>query len=110
MKIIIQIIFIIYYYIFLIIIRNYKPNLENRLIRYIKFNRKNITIEEQEEKLLSIINYVKSLKEERYQNISYNKIIEPKLSFISPVFNQQDYLDYFITRIQKQKLKDYELQ
>ena len=109
MKIIIQIFCIIYYYIFLIIIRNYKPNLENRLIRYIKFNRKNITIEEQEEKLLSIINYVKSLKEEKYQNISYNKVIEPKVSFISPVFNQQDYLAYFITSIQKQKLKDYEL-
>ena len=75
----------------------------------IKFNRKNITIKNQEEKLLSIINYVKSLKEENSKKISYKQLNKPKIAFISPVFNQENFLSTFISSIQKQKLKDYEL-
>ena len=58
----------------LIKIRINKLNIENKLIRYIKFNIKNITMEEDEEKLLSIINYVKSLKERKNKNIIYKEI------------------------------------
>jgi hypothetical protein len=58
----------------LIKIRINKLNIENKLIRYIKFNIKNITMEEDEEKLLSIINYVKSLKERKNKKIIYKEI------------------------------------
>ena len=101
--------FLIIFFIILITIRNKKSKFENSLIRYIKFNRKNITIKNQEEKLLSIINYVKSLKEENSKKISYKQLNKPKIAFISPVFNQENFLSTFISSIQKQKLKDYEL-
>ena len=93
----------------LIKIRINKLNIENKLIRYIKFNIKNITMEEDEEKLLSIINYVKSLKERKNKNIIYKEIKNPKVSFISPVFNQVKFLPFFISSIQNQKLKEFEL-
>ena len=92
------------------IIKKNKYNFENELIRFIKFNRKNISIDYSEEKIFSIINYVKSIKEKEYKIISYNDTKKRKLvSFISPVFNQIDYLYCFISSIQNQKLKDYEL-
>ena len=95
--------------IFLIILRKNKYNLENRLIRYIKYNKKKIPVPNQDDKLLSILNYIKSLKEKNHTNFKYRDIIEPKVSFISPVFNQLNYLSTFILSIQNQKLKDYEL-
>ena len=101
--------FLIISFIILINIKNKESKFENLLIRYIKFNRKNITIKNQEEKLLSIINYVKSLKEVKLKKISHKKLNKPKIAFISPVFNQENFLSTFISSVQKQKLKDYEL-
>ena len=108
MSIIFKLFFLVFQAI-LIKIRINKLNIENKLIRYIKFNIKNITMEEDEEKLLSIINYVKSLKERKNKNIIYNEINNPKISFISPVLNQVQYLPFFISSIQNQKLKEFEL-
>ena len=52
---------------------------------------------------------LKSLKEKVPQNIYYTEIKNPRIAFISPVFNQLNDLYSFILSIQKQKLKDYEL-
>ena len=112
MKNIQKIIKLLLFFLFQVIlfnIRNKKSNFENILNRYIKFNRKNISIIIQDEKLLSIMNYLKSLKEKVPQNIYYTEIKNPRISFISPVFNQLNDLYSFILSIQKQKLKDYEL-
>ena len=51
---------------------------------------------------------MKSFKEKNNNIISYKKI-KPKLTIISPVFNQINYLSSFISSIQNQKLKEYEL-
>ena len=112
MKNIQKIIKLLLFFLFQVIlfnIRNNKSNFENRLNRYIKFNRKNISIIIQDEKLLSIMKYLKSLKEKMPINIYHTEIKNPKISFISPIFNQLDHLHSFILSIQKQKLKDYEL-
>ena len=112
MKNIQKIIKLLLFFLFQVIlfnIRNNKSNFENILNRYIKFNRKNISIIIQDEKLLSIMNYLKSLKEKVPQNIYYTEIKNPRISFISPVFNQLNDLYSFILSIQKQKMKDYEL-
>ena len=109
MEMIYKLLFLIIFVIFFITIKNNKSNFENLLIRYIKFNRKDISIRIQEEKLLSIINYIKSLKEGELKKISYNKFNRPKISFISPVFNQRNVLFSFISSVQKQKLEDFEL-
>ena len=112
MKNIQKIIKLLLFFLFQVIlfnIRNNKSNFENILNRYIKFNRKNISIIIQDEKLLSIMNYLKSLKEKVPQNIYYTEIKNPRISFISPVFNQVNDLYSFILSIQKQKMKDYEL-
>ena len=109
MEMINKLIFAIAPVIILITIRNNKSNFENSLIRFIKFNRKDISIRIQEEKLLLIINYIKSLKEGELKKKSYTKLNKPKISFISPVFNQINVLSAFISSVQKQKLDDFEL-
>ena len=106
MKNIQKIIKLLLFFLFQVIlfnIRNNKSNFENILNRYIKFNRKNISIIIQDEKLLSIMNYLKSLKEKVPQNIYYTEIKNPRISFISPVFNQLNDLYTFILSIQKKK-------
>ena len=111
MKIIIYIIklFIIIIFIFYIIsIRFNKYDFESKLIRFIKFNSKQIKIDNYEEKLYSAINYLNFLKESKHI-ISYEHVKNPKVSFIAPVFNQENYLSNFIVSVQKQKLEKYEL-
>ena len=81
---------------------------ENKLIRYIKINKKQIKIKDYEQKLFNAIKYVYSLKESKHE-ISYKAIKKPKVSFISTVFNQENYLSNFIFSVQSQKLKEYEL-
>ena len=93
----------------LIIIRNNKSNLENKLIRYIKFNKNDKIIEFTGEKLLSIINYVLFIEKNKDKEIFYTVKNKPKISFISTVYNQLYYLSSFISSIQNQILLDYEL-
>ena len=68
---------------------------ENKLIRYIKINKKQIKIKDYEQKLFNAIKYVYSLKESKHE-ISYKAIKKPKVSFISTVFNQENYLSTLI--------------
>lgn len=93
----------------LIIIRNNKSNLENKLIRFIKFNKNEKIIEFTGEKLLSIINYVIFIEKNKDKEIFYTVKKKPKISFISTVYNQLYYLSSFISSIQNQILLDYEL-
>ena len=88
--------------------RHNKNDFENKLIRYIKINKKQIKIKDYEQKLFNAIKYVNSLKESKHE-ISYKEIKKPKVSFISTVFNQENYLSNFIFSVQNQKLKEYEL-
>ena len=88
--------------------RHKKYAFENKLIRYIKINKKQIKIKDYEQKLFNAIKYVNSLKESKLE-ISYKSIKKPKVSFISTVFNQENYLSNFIFSVQSQKLREYEL-
>ena len=89
-------------------IKHNKYGLENKLIRYIQFNKKDIKINDYEAKLVSIIKYVNFLKESKYQ-VSYEQFEKPKVSFITTLFNQENYLLNFIFSIQNQKFKEFEL-
>ena len=88
--------------------RHKKYAFENKLIRYIKNNKKQIKIKDYEKKLFNAIKYANSLKESKHE-ISYKVIKKPKVSFISTVFNQENYLSNFIFSVQSQKLREYEL-
>ncbi len=85
-----------------------KINFENKLVRYIKFNKKNIAFKSKEQKLIFFLNYVKDIKEKKLE--IYDELIDnPKVSFISTIFNQEKFLSTFISSIQNQNLKEYEL-
>ena len=101
--------FLIVFQAVLINIKFNQVNIEDKLNRYIKINRKNISIEIHEEQLFAYINYAKSLKQNENEEVDYKIINNPKISFISTVFNQRHYLSSFISSIQKQELKDYEV-
>ena len=100
---------LILFQVILINIRVNEINLEKELNRYIKVNKKNISIEIHEQKLFAYINYVKSIKENENEDVYYKLINNPKISFISTVYNQRKYLSSFISSIQKQELKEYEV-
>ena len=89
---------------FLVIIpfKHIEYNFENKLIRFIKVNKKKIKIKDYEQKLFLAIKYVIFLKESK-QEFFYKKINKPKVSFISTVFNQEKYLSNFIFSVQNQK-------
>ena len=93
---------------FLISIKYNKYDFEKKLIRYIKYNSKQIKINNYEERLFSAIKYVNFLKESR-QEIYHEQVKNPKVSFITTIFNQENYLPNFIFSVQNQKLKEYEL-
>ena len=76
-------------------------------MRYIKINQRQLKINNYEEKLFSIIKYVDFLKNSKYI-FSYKKVKSPKVSFITTIFNQENYLSNFIFSVQNQKLKDFE--
>ena len=89
-----------------------KQNIEVKLQRYIKHKRTNkiANYYNYEKKLPEIINYIKKLREGSFQNnIIYDEILKPKVSFIASVYNKEKYLDSFISSIQNQNLKDFEL-
>ena len=85
--------------------------IEKKLKRYIKFKRKqNITSYYYEKELPKIIEYIKSLRGGNFtNNILYDEIVTPKVSFIASVYNKEKYLNSFISSIQNQNLKDFEL-
>jgi glycosyltransferase involved in cell wall biosynthesis len=85
--------------------------MEIKLNHYIKKNiKKNITAYNYEKDLPDIIEYVKLLRGNNYNNnISYYSTIKPKVSFIATVFNKSKYLNSFIFSIQNQNLKEFEL-
>ena len=88
-----------------------KNILEIKLNHYIiKFRKENLTVYYYEKDLPNIIEYVKLLRSNDYiNNISFNNIIKPKVSFIATVFNKSKYLNSFIFSIQNQNLKEFEL-
>ena len=76
-----------------------KQNIEVKLQRYIKHKRTNkiANYYNYEKKLPEIINYIKKLREGSFQNnIIYDEILKPKVSFIASVYNKEKYLDSFI--------------
>ena len=88
-----------------------EKQIENKIIRFIKckFNR-NLPKKNFEKELSNIIKYVKLLKEGYFKNENYfSEILHPKISFVSSVYNKEKYLNSFISSIQNQDLKDFEV-
>ena len=87
-----------------------KNKIEIKVIRYIKhkkFNKPNIYLKG---KYLEYQKYVKLLKEGYFKNEIYHyNIFKPQISFVASVYNKEKYLTSFITSIQNQNLKEFEL-
>jgi glycosyltransferase involved in cell wall biosynthesis len=88
-----------------------EKQIENKIIRFIKYKfNKNLSRKNFEKDLPQIIHYVKLLKEGFFKNeIYFPEIIKPKISFISSIYNKEKYLSSFISSIQNQDLKDFEI-
>jgi glycosyltransferase involved in cell wall biosynthesis len=71
---------------------------------------RNLSKKQFEKDLPDIIQYAKLLRENYFNNtIHYKEILKPKVSFIASVFNKEKYLNSFISSIQSQDLKDFEI-
>jgi glycosyltransferase involved in cell wall biosynthesis len=88
-----------------------KNNIENRILRFFKYKKKEIIYyKDYEKELPSIKEYVNSLKNNSIKNnINYTEIVNPKVSFIASVYNKEKYLSSFISSIQNQILKEFEI-
>ena len=102
--------FILFLFLKLFFIKEKKPNIEQLLFDFIKNNKRepnnNIT-----QSYLNYINeYVSLIERNALSYIQYNEEInKPKISFISTVFNKENYLSQLITSIQNQILKEFEI-
>lgn len=71
---------------------------------------KNLSKKQFEKDLPEIIQYAKLLRKNYFNStIYFNEILKPKVSFIATVFNKEKYLNSFISSIQSQELKDFEI-
>ena len=88
-----------------------KRYIEMKIDRFIKYKgNKYINYKEFEKELPSIKLYVKSLRENLIKNVfNYIEIFKPKISFIASVYNKEKYLPSFISSIQNQLLKEFEI-
>jgi glycosyltransferase involved in cell wall biosynthesis len=88
-----------------------EKHIENKIIRFIKYKcNRNLSKKNFEKDLSNITHYVKLLKEGYFKNENYfSEILHPKISFISSVYNKEQYLNSFISSIQNQDLKDFEI-
>ena len=88
-----------------------EKQIENKIIRFKKYKyNRNLPKKNFENELPQIIHYVKLLKEGYFKNENYfSEILQPKISFISSVYNKEKYLNSFISSIQNQDLKDFEV-
>ena len=115
--IICKIIIISTFFLLLCLSSNYNNELsfinriELKVLRYIKYKRKkNITKYYFEKDLPYIKEYVKSLRKGLFKEQIYNSSINNvKISFIATVYNKEKYINSFISSIQYQKLKEFEL-
>ena len=95
------------------IIVNYKAwkkDIEKKLLNFINYNKQDIKINNIEDHLNSIGEYLNLIYNNQLEIINYNSDINnPKISFISPVCNKNKYLTPLILSIQHQLLQDFEI-
>lgn len=87
-----------------------KANLEKRLLRFIKYNKKIKMINNITNYLNSIKHYVNLINKNQLKPIQYNYTVNnPKISLISPIFNKEKYLKSLIISIQYQYVSEIEI-
>ena len=85
-------------------------NLKKRIVRFIKYNKKPKNIIVGKNYLNSINNYINLIQQKKIENIEYfHNIIQPKISFIAPVYNKEKYLESLILSIQQQLIEEFEI-
>ena len=107
----IKIIFLIFIFVYIIIIKKFGYKLiENQLKNYVKYNKKRLPIIDYQNELSSTEKYVKLLRQDliKVDNFLY-EILKPKISFIATSYNKEQYLNPFITSIQNQLIKEFEI-
>ena len=88
-----------------------KFNIEMKVQRFFRFKKKiNLKYKNYELELPRIQKYVFELKQNyTNNNMDYDNISNPKISFISSIYNKEKYLISFISSIQNQLLKEFEI-
>ena len=95
-------------FITILIYQSLNINFEQKLIRFIKYSHKYIIqIEVDFKKIKEYINFICNKKLSIIYH--FNKFNIPKISFITAVYNKQQYLSQFLTSVQNQILKEFEL-
>lgn len=104
--ILLLILILIYYYNFELQFND----MEEKLLKFIKFNKKKKENKENKTYLDSIAKYAYLIRKGFIDHIYYNKEIKnPKISFITPVFNKEKYLESLILSIQHQYVEEFEI-
>jgi len=84
--------------------------MEKLLLEFNKYNKKIKTIKNDIKYIDSIKKYVNLIKQRKLEKIHYDYDIKnPKISFITPVFNKEKYLESLILSIQHQYMEHFEI-
>ena len=109
----IKFIIVIYFFVAIILILKKLSNnelIENQLKNYIKKEKKKLDTINYENELSSTKKYVQLLRQNfiKVDNFLY-EVPYPKISFIATLYNKEQYLNPFITSIQNQLIKEFEV-
>lgn len=95
---------------FLILFHKGEINVERRLLRFIKYNKKTRMNKDNQTYLKDIKEYIGLIERKMLKQIHFNHYInKPKISFISPVYNKEKYLESLILSIQHQLIEEFEI-
>jgi glycosyltransferase involved in cell wall biosynthesis len=85
-------------------------NTEQRLLRFIKRNKKDTKNNDIKEYLNSVNEYINLIQNKTINYVYYrNEIKNPKITFVSTVYNKEKYLNPLIVSVQNQKLIEFEI-
>ena len=87
-------------------------NIEQKTLRFIKYGKRynSDNNEGKANNLISTLNYVRLIKRKQIKtNTNFTYFDEPKISFISSVYNKENYIDLFIISIQSIDITSFEI-
>ena len=89
-----------------------KINLEPKIMRFIKYSDKYSSQinKGKENNIISLLNYVRLIRRREVETLTNFTFVEnPKISFISSVYNKEKYIDLLIISIQRLVITDIEI-
>ena len=84
--------------------------IEPKLLRFVKYKQKTKNNNNNKSFINSVLDYINLIQKRKLKKIKYlHEFIDPKISFIIPIFNKEKYLETLLLSIQHQLIREFEI-